>query len=166
MGRQRDNISTKPLTYAAIGAVLLAVLNLLWVTSTFGEVLKSNANSIAQGGTGWSLNWSEVWRHIFIEGTLVVAAIGLLYRRLTGLVVSLIAFLLVGVEYVWWYFSTQALIRNAGLTRLPAGFPQAGNLAGGTTWNLIVLGLALAFLVFEALILFNHQLSRRAGNNR
>lgn len=163
MSDLRTRVNLVGIKYAAIIAVVIAMSNLLWVLGYFGSMQQSIAKSIEQGGTGYVIP-VVLWRHILIETALIASAIGLLFRNVAGLVVSLLGLTGVGVIYVWWYLWTQGAIENAGLSRLPAG-AQVGGLAGATGWNLVVLTIVFLLIVWQAVLLVNVLRSVRTLNN-
>lgn len=130
-------------------AVSLAVLNLFWLVIGYSALYHSIAISVAQGGSPL-IDQSMIRRDLMIELALVVAAVGGLARKVSGLLLSLVALIWVGVEYIWWFIWTKRTIAAAGLSELPAGLPQAGNLAGATSWNLVVLVVVVLLFIWEA----------------
>jgi hypothetical protein len=135
----------------AIGvAVLTAASNLIWFLYYWGGLLQAKRNSIAQGGDGWLIDWSVVGMHLRIEVVLIIAALGLLSRKVSGLIISLIALIWIGIEYLNWYIWTQRTIEAADIIEIPRVIPGAGNLYGATGWNIAVLAIVSALFVWEA----------------
>ena len=134
-------------------AVSLAVLNLVWLIIGYSGLYHSIASSVAQGGSAPLLNQAAIRRDLMIELALLIAAVGLLCRNVTGLVLSLVALVWVIIEYVWWFIWTRRTIAAAGLAELPSGMPQAWNLAGATAWNLVVLVVAVCLFIWQARVI-------------
>jgi hypothetical protein len=131
----------------------LAVLNLVWLIIGYSGLYHSIASSVAQGGSAPLLNQAAIRRDLMIELALLIAAVGLLCRNVTGLVLSLVALVWVIIEYVWWFIWTRRTIAAAGLAELPSGMPQAWNLAGATAWNLVVLVVAVCLFIWQARVI-------------
>lgn len=134
-------------------AVLTAVLNLLWVANYWGGILQSTRDSITQGGTGGLVDQSMIRMHLMIEAALIIAALGLLSRKITGIVISAMALIWVGIEYIGWFIWTQRTIEAAGLTAIPRFIPHAANLYGATGWNIAILVIVVALFVWEVKML-------------
>ena len=130
-------------------SALTAGLNLLWVANYWGHILQSTRSSIAQGGTGALLDQSMIRMHLTIEGALIIAALGLLSHKVTGIVIAEMALLWVGIEYVGWFIWTRRTIEAAGLSEIPRYIPHAANLYGATGWNIAVLVIVAVLVVWE-----------------
>lgn len=133
----------------SVVAALTAGINLLWVANYWGNILQSTRDAIGQGGTGGLVDQSMIKMHIVIEAALIISALGLLSRKITGLVVSTLALVLIGVEYIGWCIWTQRTIEAAGLTAIPRIIPQAANLYGATGWNLAILAIVTALFLWD-----------------
>lgn len=131
-------------------AISLATLNLVWLVTEYGRLYSSISAGIAQGGSAPLISQSVIRRDLTIEMALIVAAVGVLSRKISGLLISMLALVWVFIEYLGWYVWTKQAIVGAGLTELPAGIPQAWKLAGATPWNLVVLVVAVFLFFWEA----------------
>lgn len=105
-------------------AIVTAALNLVWVVVYWGNIFQSTRNSIEQGGTGGLVEHSLLRMHLMIEAALIIAAIGLLFCRITGIVISAMALIFVGIEYIGWAIWTRRTIEAAGLTTIPEFIPR------------------------------------------
>lgn len=131
-------------------AISLATSNLVWLITEYSQLASSINAGIAQGGSAPLISQSVIRRDLSIEIALIVAAIGMVSRKISGLLVSLIALVWVVIEYIGWYVWTKQAIVAAGLTELPSGIPQAWKLAGATPWNLVVLVVTVFLFLWEA----------------
>lgn len=130
-------------------SALTAGLNLLWIASYWGHILQLTRSSIAQGGTGVLVDQSMIRMHLTIEGALVIAALGLWSRKVTGIVIAEMALLWASIEYVGWFIWTRRTIEAAGLSGIPDSIPHAMNLYGSTGWNIAVLVIVTVLFVWE-----------------
>ena len=165
MSALKDTLETRSvhiskIIIAVLG--LLASLNLFWVASKYSHLYQSIEAGIKNGGSAPLIDQSVVRRDWTIEGALLIATVSLLFRRVIGIVVSLTSLIWIGIEYMWWYIWTQRAIEAAGLTQLPFGVPQAGGFAGATKWNLAILAITAALVLWETRILIRCLSSRSA----
>ncbi len=159
--RKKREISHTSLNFAIVVAALTAALNLLWIAYDLGRLFWSTGTSIAQGGTGGLVDWSMVRMYLIVETALIIATFSLLSRKIKGVIVSVIALMCVGVEYIWWFIWTRRIIEAAGLTEIPSLIPHAGNLYGATGWNLAILVIATALFAWEIKIIIGFLYSSR-----
>lgn len=158
-------IASKSLNLAIGVAVVTAALNLLWVANYSGDLFQSRSASIAQGGTGWLIDQSVVRMYLIIEVALITAALGLLSRKVKGIVISALALMWVGIEYGGWFIWTLRTIEASGLKEIPSGIPHAGGFYGATGWNMAVLVIAAALFAWEIKTLIAILIGSRSKHN-
>jgi hypothetical protein len=91
--------------------------------------------------------------HIRIGVALLLSVAGLWSRRVAGLLLSVFALFWVGSEYIAWYFWSMRLKANAGIEIFPGSIAHASNFYGATPWNVVVLVLAGAVLLWVSWLL-------------
>ena len=89
--------------------------------------------------------------HIRIGVALLLSVAGLVSRRMIGLFVATLALVWVGLEYVAWFFWSMRIKSNAEIQTFPSLAGNVSNLYGASYWNVVVLVLVIAVLLWGIL---------------
>ena len=147
-------------------ATLAAALNLAWVAYYWGNILQTTRDSIAQGGSGPLIDHSMMRMHLMIEAALIITAVGMLSRKVAGIVIAALALVWIGVQYAGWWIWTQRTIEAAGLTAIPSSIPHAANLYEATGWNVAILAIATVLFVWEIKVLAGALIGSRGSSTQ
>jgi len=129
-------------------AIFVAALNTLWLV--WGTISFMLARSeAARQGVGWFVDWSHTFMHARISLALIVAAACLWSRTVRGLVISASALTWVVIEYAWWAIWSQRFLASMDIPEFHSSTPHVFNIFGATGWNVAVLAIALALLLWE-----------------
>jgi hypothetical protein len=90
--------------------------------------------------------------NVRLGAALLIAAAGLLYRRVIGLLISMLALTWVLKEYAWWYLDSLRRLKEMGVSdfaqlQVP-DLTYLGKLFGATWWNVIVLVISVALYIW------------------
>jgi hypothetical protein len=132
-------------------ALLTAALNALWV----GYQAGANAvewDIFAQKYGHRHYDPSVFLLNVRLGAALLIAAAGLLYRRVIGLLISMLALTWVLKEYAWWYLDSLRRLKEMGVSdfaqlQVP-DLTYLGKLFGATWWNVIVLVISVALYIW------------------
>ena len=143
----------------AIAVACFTTLQLIWeLYGLFHEYNKAIA-----AGAEVNLSMSLPWMFIRINLALILSAVGLYFRHVKGLLISMLALIWVGIEYLSWHIWSLRIKAMAGIGDFQSTTPYADNLYGATRWNIAVLVVVAAFFVWEVKIFVNLVQSCRKG---
>lgn len=74
-----------------------------------------------------------------INVALIVSMASVLFRRVNGLVLFLLASAWVLMEYIFWYAWSRKIKLNAGIDAFPSSVVSCADLYGAGSWNVLVL---------------------------
>lgn len=132
--------------FAMVAAGFATVVHLIWLVTGF-LAFRHRLDAATMVIVDWDS--SILMMHIRIGLALLLSVVGLWSRRVIGLFLSVLALVWVGLEYIAWFLLSTRIKSNAGIESLPSSVPHASNLYGATPWNVVVLVLVIAVLVWE-----------------
>jgi hypothetical protein len=94
--------------------------------------------------------------HFGITTGLIAASIGLWFRTVRGLFLSVAGLTFVFTAYAWWYLRTKAYLANSEVTeytRLHDPYYRNLIFHGGTLWDTLVLIVTLLLFIWIAIAL-------------
>lgn len=132
--------------FALVAAGLAAVVHIAWFVTSFVAFRRR-----IDAATMVIIDWdpSVFMMHTRIGLALFLSVAGLWSRRVIGLFLSLLALVWAGLEYIAWFLWSIRIKSNADIETFPSSVAHASNLYGATPWNVVVLVLVLAVLVWE-----------------
>lgn len=133
-------------SFAMVAAGFATVVHLIWFLSSFLG-FRHRLDTATMVIVDWDS--SIFTMHIRIGVALLIGVAGLLSRRVVGLFMSVLAFAWVSLEYVDWYVWSVRLKSSAGIESFPPPTAHAFGLYGATAWNIVVLALVIAVLVWD-----------------
>ena len=132
--------------FALVIAGLAAVVHIVWFAVSF-VAFRRRIDAATMVIVDWDP--SVFMMHIRIGLALSFSVIGLWSRRVIGLFLSTLALAWVGLEYIAWFLWSVRIKASADIDALPSSVSHAFNLYGATPWNVVVLVLVIAVLVWE-----------------
>ena len=133
--------------YFALGAAAFAAaIHTVWLVTNW-IAFRRQLDAITMVIVDWDPS-IDMWQ-ARIGLILLISVAGLLSRRVVGLFLSTLALAWVVLEYYEWYAWSMRLKSNAGIEHFPLLIPHAANLYGATPWNVMVLVLVIAVLLWE-----------------
>ena len=108
---------------------------------------------------------SYEWIRLKIEVGLIVMTLGLSLRRVIGVLLALFVTVLIGIQYLLWYLDTERWLRDVRLTDLSqaAEFPHFAGIYQAKPWDVAVLALVTAVVIWLLRVLFAIILDLRSG---
>jgi hypothetical protein len=91
--------------------------------------------------------------HIIIAICLALSFLGVWTERYVGLLVSLLGFVGVIVNYFWWYVISADILKGAEIMHFPSDIMHIGPLIDATWWDIIVFAAALCLMIWVSAIL-------------
>lgn len=134
------------LKIATVLTGLASLVHIVWFVASF-IVFRRRIDAASMVIIDWDP--SVFMMHIRIGMALVLGFAALLSRRVIGLYLSALALVWIGLEYAAWFLWSIRIRSNAEVERFPSVIANAVNLYGATPWNLLVLVLVVAVLVWQ-----------------
>ena len=135
-------------------AVILFTANLVYsaytVGFTNGQAFESTRNYSVSGDDRFVIRL-----RIATTLGLFVSAAGLAFRRLYGVVASMLGIIWLVLVYGWWQRESVAFLRNLEVpdySTLP-DVSHAASLRGATWWDLLVIATAAILFIWQAIAL-------------
>lgn len=99
----------------------------------------------------------------FTAALLIFLAIIFLIRKGNHIVVSMIAFIYIIIEFLFWHLSTRRLKASTGVEYLSPNTPLENTFNGANWWHVCILVLSISLLIGEIIIYVRHLRSCRPG---
>lgn len=162
-----DEISSRELQFAAIVCIVIAALNALVYIYGLGYL---NGQNIACGCHGLPPNYSYDFMRLKIEAALLVIAFALRFRTILGFFASVLATVLIEIQYALWYLDTQRWLRDLKLTDFSqlkdAGLvPHFAGIYQATPWDFVLFVFTSALFVWQIRVFIALIISARQRKN-
>ena len=125
---------------------LIAVTDVIWLILFLREV-QVHASQLPRG-VSINVDTSVLLMHVRIATALVIAATGIWFRRVVGLLVSIASLIWAISEYGRWYAWSVAINQESGVT-------HTYGLYGANLWNWAVIIFIVGLLAWEVTIIFS-----------
>ena len=134
--------------------IVIAALNALAFAYRIGYLVADNACSYS--GPLVRDNSYDFMR-LKIEVALVVIAIALRFRTILGFYISLLATVLIEIQFALWYLDTQRWLRDVKVTDFsklePGLVPHFAGIYQATPWDFVLFVFTSALLVWQVRVL-------------
>ena len=130
----------------AVVLTLIAQTDVIWLIFFLTD-LQTQTSQLTRG-VSINVDASVPIMHIRIAIALVFAALGALFRRVVGLLISIASLIWVISEYGTWYVWSVAINRESGVT-------HTYGLYGANLWNWAVILFIMGLFAWEVTKIFN-----------
>jgi len=153
-----DKVSKAEFISVAILSVLVACMAGAWAVYRVGYFDGQVRCGYPCIGSGHKSIFVDAMR-LRIAIALGATAIGMCAKRSSGFFVSLVSLAFSEIQYIYWYIWSIRWLYEAGLedfSRLPSQteIPHALGLYGGTSWDILVFGIASVLLLWQLRLVF------------
>jgi hypothetical protein len=142
----------------AIGlSTFIAVLSTLFIAYSFGYVegrdkletmSLDTCNTCMHMFDGGNFYRTLNALHLGVTLALIIVAVGLWLRKVSGLFLSLIGSISIFGIYIWWYFDTLHFLKNAEVPIDSPYYKEVGLLHGALSWDWVVLIVAIVLFAW------------------
>lgn len=150
-------------------SLLFATLNVLWLAYTVGYMTAISEIGSRFYGSGHQEN-SIFFLQFRIGIALVISTVFFWKRTYRSLIISLLALVWIGGEYLYWYLYSVSWLKSQGVTDpsqlspiVRELIPHVGGFYRGTWWNIIVLLVTVLLFVCGVRILLKMTMSNRVS---
>ncbi len=155
--RYIDDISAREFKLVVFICITIAALNALVLAFRIGYLFGNDACTCY---APMHHDNSYEFMRLKIEIAIVLIAISLRFRRVLGLCISLLATLLIEIQYVLWYLDTQRWLRDMRLTDLsqitePDLFPHLAYIYQARPWDIVLLVFATVLLAWQVRVVIS-----------
>lgn len=156
-----EGISIREFRVGIFVCITIAALNSLVLAFRIGYL-----EGYAAGSLPMHRDYSYDFMRMKIDLALLIIAIALPFRRVVGFLVSLLAAISIGIQYILWYLDTQRWLREVQVSDfsqlpVPSEFPNFAGLYLATPWDVIVLVIVTALFAWQVRVLITLVTSTR-----